>query len=150
MSQSLSKIYIHLVFSTKGHQRLLEDPVRKELHSYMASILQNWQSPALTIGSVDDHVHILCMLSKNHPIKKIAEEVKKSSSKWLKTKEPIQTDFQWQNGYGAFSVSQSKLETVRQYIDNQENHHRQESFQEEYRRFLKAYNIDFDERYVWG
>ena len=149
MPQSLSKIYIHLIFGTKDREGMIEDVVRKELHSYMATILQNWETPVLTIGSVEDHVHILCMLSKNHPICKIAEEVEKSSSKWLKTKSSELTNFQWQNGYGAFSVSQSKLEAVWQYIDNQKNHHRHESFQDEYCRFLKAYNIDFDERYVW-
>ncbi len=93
MPQSLSKIYIHLIFGTKDREGMIEDVVRKELHSYMATILQNWETPVLTIGSVTDHVHILCMLSKNH--------------------------------------------------------HRHESFQDEYRRFLNAYNVDFDERYVW-
>jgi len=94
MAQSLSKIYIHLIFGTKGHQRMLEECLRPELHNYLAAILQNWESPALTIGSVENHVHILCMLSKNHPVRKIVEEVKKSSSKWLKTKASIDSNFQ--------------------------------------------------------
>jgi len=149
MPQSLAKIYVHLIFGTKNRQGWLEDSVREELHSYIAAILKNWESPAQKIGSAADHIHILFMLSKNHSVSKIAEEIKKSSSKWLKTKDGINPKFQWQNGYGAFSMSQSKVEDVKQYIENQQEHHRKESFQEEFRRFLKAYNINFDEKYVW-
>jgi len=149
MAQSLSKMYVHVIFSTKNKRALLVNSVREELHCYMATVLKEWESPALTIGSVEDHVHIICMLSKNHPIKKIVEEVKKSSSKWIKTKDAIDSSFQWQAGYGAFYVSQSKVDQVVNYINNQKDHHHKESFEEEYRRFLKAYNIEFDERYVW-
>ena len=143
--ERLPKMYVHVIFSTKNKKALLVDSVRKELHRYMATVLKEWESPALTIGSVEDHVHIICMLSKNHPIKKIVEEIKKSSSKWIKTKDSIEPGFQWQAGYGAFSVSQSKLDQVVNYIDNQKDHHHKESFDDEYRRFLKAYKIEFDE-----
>ena len=149
MAQSLAKIYVHVIFRTKNQDVLIDDDIRDELHRYMAGILQKWESPALTIGSVEDHIHFICVLSRNYPIKKIVEEVKKGSSKWIKTKESINPNFQWQNGYGAFSVSQSKVESVKKYIENQKEHHRRESFQDEYRRFLKAYNIEFDEKYVW-
>ena len=128
---------------------LIDDNVRDELHRYMIGILNKWECPVLKIGSMEDHVHILCMLSRNYAVKKILEEVKKGSSKWLKTKGESYSNFQWQNGYGIFSVSQSKIESVDKYIENQQEHHRQESFQDEYRRFLKAYNVEYDERYVW-
>jgi len=149
MPQSLSQIYIHLVFGTKIHEPLLENSVRDELHRYAATILHNLESPAITIGSVSNHVHILFSLSRNYPVRKIVEEVKKSSSKWLKTKDGISANFQWQNGYGVFSVSQSGLHDVIDYIEKQHDHHRHVSFQEGYRKFLQKYNIEFDERYVW-
>ena len=149
MPQSLSQIYIHLIFGTKHHEPLLEDHVRDELQRYIATILKNWESPAIKIGSVSNHIHIPFSLSRNHPVRKIVEEVKKSSSKWLKTKDGISSNFHWQNGYGVFSVSQSGLRDLIEYIENQEDHHRHVSFQEEYRKFLQKYNIEFDERYVW-
>jgi len=149
MPQSLSQLYIHLIFGTKHHEPLLENHVRDELHRYLATILKNWESPAITIRSVTNHIHILFSLSRNYPVRKIIEEVKKSSSKWLKTKDGISSNFHWQNGYGVFSVSQSGLQDVIEYIENQEDHHRHVSFQEEYRKFLQKYNIEFDERYVW-
>ena len=105
--QSLSKIYVHLIFGTKNRQATLPQSIREELHAYIGGILNHWESPPVTIASVSDHVHIVFMLSRNHPIRRIVEEVKKSSSKWLKGKAGIAASFQWQNGYGAFSVSQS-------------------------------------------
>ncbi|MEO5803950.1 MAG: IS200/IS605 family transposase [Verrucomicrobiota bacterium] len=149
MAQSLSKILIHLVFSTKHRERLLSDDVRSELHPYMNKILVEMDSPAIAIGSVEDHIHILFRLSKNHALCKVIEEVKTSSSKWIKTKGAQFRNFHWQSGYGAFSVSQSNVEEVRAYIANQKEHHRTKTFQEEFRTFLKKYEVDFDERYVW-
>ena len=149
MPQSLSQIYIHLIFGTKNHEPLIEDHVRDELERYMATILKNWESPVIMIGSVSNHVHILFSLSRNYPVRKITEEVKKSSSKWLKTKDGISPNFHWQNGYGAFSVSQSGLQDVIDYIEKQQDHHRHIPFQEEYRKFLQKYNTEFDARYIW-
>lgn len=149
MSQSLAQLYVHLIFSTKGRIGLLDDAVRDELHRYFAGVLKGLDSPVLAIGSAMDHVHILFSLSKNQPICKVVEEVKKGSSKWIKTKDERFAGFGWQNGYGAFSVSPSKLEEVKHYIQNQSEHHKHVDFQEEFRQFLKKHHIDFDERYVW-
>jgi putative transposase len=149
MAQSLSKILVHLVFSTKNRERVLTDDVRCELHPYMNKVLVEMDSPAIAIGSVDDHIHILFRLSKNHALCKVIEEVKTSSSKWIKTKGAQFKNFHWQSGYGAFSVSQSNVEEVQVYIANQKEHHRTKTFQEEFRTFLKKYEVDFDERYVW-
>src|SRR5437867_647155 len=135
MAQSLAKILIHLVYSTKNRQPLLTDNVREELHCYTAGILKEWESPAILINSVEDHIHILFSLSKNHSVSRIVEEAKKGSSKWLKTKASSLADFHWQNGYGAFSVSQSAVEEVRKYIANQKEHHHKKTFQEEFREF---------------
>jgi REP element-mobilizing transposase RayT len=120
-----------------------------DLYAYQAGIFKQWESPAIIIGGVEDHVHALFSLSKNHALKKIAEEVKKGSSKWMKTNGPKDKDFYWQNGYAAFSVSQSNASAVRDYIQNQEEHHRTKAFQDELRALLDRHQIAYDERYVW-
>ena len=150
MSQSLSRILVHLIFSTKGRTPFLKsETIRKNLDAYMAGILRNCDSPAVIVKSVQDHAHILCVLSRNLALCKLLEEVKKSSSKWLKTKGEAYERFQWQAGYGAFSVSPSNEDAVRDYIRDQEKHHHRATFQEEFRRFLERHHVEFDERYVW-
>lgn len=147
MSQSLANILIHAIWSTKERRPLIGDNKRAELHGYMAGILKNIESPALIINSVADHVHVLCRLSKNLTACKLVEEVKTSSSKWMKKQGTA--DFAWQNGYGVFSVSQSNGDTVREYIKAQAGHHKKRDFKYEFREFCKRYNIAMDERYVW-
>jgi REP element-mobilizing transposase RayT len=150
MSQSLSKIWTHLVFSTKERYPFLADEtVRHDMHSYLAKILKANHCPTLLVGGVSDHVHALFVLSKNHSIASIVWAIKRSSSKWVKTQGASLRKFHWQEGYGVFSVSQSHVEQVQTYILNQEKHHRRKTFQDEFRKFLKAYEIDYDERYVW-
>jgi putative transposase len=149
MPQSLSKMLIHFVTSTKKRQHFLVQSIQPQLYAYIATILKTYESPALKIGGTDDHIHILLILSKNYPLAKITEEFKKSSSKWLKTKGAEFKDFSWQNGYGSFSVSQSHAADVIHYIETQEEHHRKLTFQEEYKEFLLKYQIPFDENYVW-
>jgi REP element-mobilizing transposase RayT len=150
MPQSLSKIWTHLVFSTKERFPFLSDEtVRQDMHKYLAKVLKENNCPTLLVGGVSDHVHSLFVLSKNHSIADIVWAIKRSSSKWVKSQEPNLRKFHWQEGYGAFSVSQSDVERVQQYILNQEIHHRRKTFKDEFRGFLKKYEIDFDERYVW-
>ena len=150
MPQSLAKVVIHIVFSTKHRKPWLQDPeIRKELYAYMATILKALESPAILISGVEDHVHILCQLSRNYPIKKIVEEVKTEPSKWMKKKGAGYTDFYWQGGYGVFSVSESNVEEVKRYISNQQEHHKTMTFQEEYRYLCQRHGIEIDERYVW-
>ena len=149
MAQSLSKIYVHIVFRTKNGDYYIPENVLKELYAYIATIMKNLESPAIVIGGMPDHIHILCVLSKNIAIKKLLEEIKKHSSKWLKTKANTLSNFRWQNGYAAFSVSQSQVLKVKNYILNQKEHHRKKMFQEEVVDFLKKYNIEYDERYLW-
>jgi REP element-mobilizing transposase RayT len=149
MSQSLVNNLVHLVYSTKHRQPWIPRNHRDGLFAYQAGIYQAWESPALVIGGVEDHVHALFLLSKNHPLKKIVEEVKKGSSRWMKIDRPTNADFHWQAGYAAFSVSQSNLGEVKRYVENQEEHHRKMTFQDELRELLKRHGIEFDERFVW-
>ena len=149
MPQSLSKLYVHLIYSTKDRERVLTEAVREELCRYTCGILREWDSPAIAVNSVEDHLHILFVLSKNHSVSEIVEQVKKGSSKWIKTEGPEFAQFHWQNGYAAFSVSQSAVPEVVRYIEGQEEHHRVRTFQEELREFFKRYEVKYDERYVW-
>ena len=150
MPQSFARLYVHLIFSTKNRERLITDRVRQSLHSYMATVLQNFGSPPVLINSVEDHVHILFELGRTAAVSHAVEEVKTtSSSKWIKTQGGEFARFAWQSGYGAFSVSESIVRTVRDYIANQREHHRVKSFQEEYRTFLEKHGLTFDEQYVW-
>lgn len=149
MPQSLAKIYIHLVFSTKNREPIINDDVRTRLHEYMAGILRDVGAPLLEINSEPDHVHVLFLLSRTVTLADTISQLKRSSSLWLKDIDPAFSHFHWQNGYGAFSVSSTKLEIVRKYIQHQRQHHQKETYQEEFRRWLREYGVDFDERYVW-
>ena len=149
MPQSLASLYVHVVFSTKSRIPCLSPEVRAELFPYLATVLNNLGCAMIEIGGTADHVHVLCRLYKNLSVSKIVEAIKKPTSRWLKTKDPDLSEFHWQNGYGAFSVSASEVERVREYILNQEEHHREMSFQEELRVFFEQYDVEYDERYVW-
>jgi REP element-mobilizing transposase RayT len=149
MGQSLSKNYLHLVFSTKSHIKILDKNVSNELYRYISAILKSCNSPAITIGGTSDHVHILCVLSKNISTAKLLEEIKKSSSKWIKTKGDTYRHFKWQGGYASFSVSQSYVTSIKKYIENQELHHKKISFRNELLKLLDDYYIVYDKRYLW-
>jgi len=149
MGQSLVKNYVHIVFSTKYRQPLIHMPVEAELHSYLGGICNQLDCQVIKVGGYTDHIHILCMLSKKIALVKLMEVLKANSSKWIKTKGAAYANFYWQDGYGAFSVNPSEVDRVIAYIHNQHDHHKQNAFQDEYRAFLKKYNVQFDERYVW-
>lgn len=149
MAQSLAKVYIHLIFSTKNREPLLLEAVRADLHTYMGGILRDVDSPMLEVNSEPDHTHVLFVLSRTHALSDVVGPLKRGSSAWLKTQGAAFAAFHWQNGYGAFSVSQSNVGEVREYIQGQHEHHKRMSFQEEFRAFLRRYEIEFDERYVW-
>jgi len=150
MPQSLSRVVVHLVFSTKNRTPWLSDPaIREELFKYMGGILINIDCPAILINGVEDHVHVLCNLSRKLAIMNLVEAIKTEPSKWLKTKGPQFAEFHWQAGYGVFSVSQSNVEAVKTYIANQEEHHKKTTFQDEFRKLCLRHEIDIDEKYVW-
>lgn len=149
MGQSLVKNYIHLVFSTKEREPFIYPPFEEELHRYLAGICKNLDCEPIEIGGYTDHVHILCMLSKKIALMDLLEEVKSHSSKWMKTKDEALSNFYWQRGYGAFSVSTREVDAIVDYISDQHEHHRNKTFQDEYRTLLNKYNMEYDERYVW-
>lgn len=149
MGQSLVTNYLHIVFSTKHREALIDDVIENELHNYLGGICKNLECQPLKVGGFEDHIHILCMLSKKITLVKLMEELKSHSSKWIKTKGAAYSQFYWQDGYGAFSVNPSEVDVVIEYISRQKEHHSKKTFQEEYRVFLKKYKVEYDERYVW-
>lgn len=150
MPQSLANVLVHIIFSTKNRYPFLSDiNIRNEMHAYLGGTINNLNSQVILVGGSTDHVHILCKLSRNYSIAKVVGDIKRSSSKWIKTKGRMLAKFEWQNGYGAFSVGKSETNRLEKYILNQEIHHSKKSFQDEFRLFLQAYQIEYDERYVW-
>ncbi len=150
MPQSLSSILIHLIFSTKNREPFVTPAIESELQAYMASIFRALKSPSLTIGGTADKFPILFSLSRVIKVADLVEEVKTESSKWIKTKGNVFANFHWQTGYGAFSIGQSQVLTLKRYIARQRLHHERVTFQDECRKFLKSYGIEYDERYVWN
>jgi putative transposase len=148
MSQSFSKFYSHIIFHTKNNVKFIRENLEDELYSYMGGILKNHKSIPFQIGGTSDHVHILCTLPKTMTLANLSEEVKKSSSKWIKTKGEHYRNFYWQEGYGGFSVGWSQIESVKEYIINQKRHHLKIDFREEYKALLRENGIEFDERYL--
>ena len=151
MPQSLAKVLVHIVYSTKGRHAWLKDiEMRKELYAIKATVLRdNVDSPALIINGVEDHIHAFCLLSRKFAIKDVIQEAKTETTKWIKKQGPEYSDFNWQSGYGIFSVSESNVEKVKQYIANQQEHHKKRTFQDEFRELCKRHGIEIDERYVW-
>ncbi|MGZ5245089.1 MAG: IS200/IS605 family transposase [Bacteroidia bacterium] len=149
MPQSLSQLYIHLIFGTKHREPFIKDTIEIELHAFLIGTLKKYDCKVIAINSVSDHVHILFRMSKNHALSKVVEELKKQSSKWMKEK-GIEAFF-WQIGYGAFSVSPSKLQAVIQYIRKQKEHHQHHSFQDEMEVFMTEYGVtEYDAKFFWN
>jgi putative transposase len=149
MPQSFTKLYAHLIFSTKNRQPFLDETIRPRVHGYLATIVRSIDSPYVVVGGVADHVHILFDMGKMHAPVKFVERVKRESSKLVKTLGPRYGRCYWQRGYGMFSVGPTHLADVEEYVRTQQAHHEKRTFQEEYREFLDRYGIEYDERYVW-
>ena len=149
MAQSLSKVIVHIIFSTKERQPWLDSDVRPRMHGYLATICRDLGADIVHVGGFSDHVHIVTTLPRTLSQAQLIEQMKKTSSKWIKALDARYRGFFWQRGYGAFSVSPSQLEAVLRYVDTQQEHHSTRTFQEEYRELLRKHGVDFDERYVW-
>ena len=149
MPQSLHVLSVHIIFSTKERRPWLSQEIRPRLWAYQSRILQNLECSSITIGGVEDHVHVSCNLTKKAAPMKVLELLKKDSSKFVKSLRSDLAAFHWQDGYGLFSVSPSHLDVLREYILHQEAHHKKETFQEEFLRILKKYQAPYDERYLW-
>ena len=148
MAQSLVKIYLHIIFATKNREDLLPKAHLNDIHSYIAGIIKNIGCMPIIIGGTSNHVHILCEVSGNITVAELLRTVKAGTSKWVKEKYR-EKDFAWQGGYAAMSVSQSNVDAVTHYILNQEQHHQKMSFRDEFLGFLRKYNINYKEEYLW-
>ena len=150
MPQSLSSVYLHLVFSTKERRPFLRDQtIREEMHSILGGISKRLDCPPILVGGVEDHVHLLARHGRTITQADWVKELKRGSSIWIKERDPKRSDFAWQAGYGVFSVSTSNVDAVTDYIARQEEHHRKSTFQDEFRAMLQKHRIEWDERYVW-
>ncbi|MDL2228294.1 transposase [Odoribacter sp. OttesenSCG-928-L07] len=149
MSQALSKLFVHIVYHIKTTSVKIRYEDKKDLYAYIGSIIKNHECIPIIINGTENHIHILCVMSKNISLAKLVEVIKSHSSKWIKTINPYYNKFAWQGGYGGFSVSSSLHDKTKNYIKNQEEHHKKTTFQQEYRIFLNEYGIEFDEGYVW-
>jgi putative transposase len=149
MPQSLSKVIIHIIFSTKNREPWLDSTLRPRMHAYLATICRDLGGEALSVGGVSDHVHIVTTLPRTLSQAELIERIKKPSSKWIKALKTRYRVFFWRRGYGAVSVSPSQVEAVLQYVQKQEQHHRTQTFQDEYRELLRRHGVEFDEKYVW-
>jgi len=150
MAQTLVCLRVHAVFSTKNRRSIITPNVESELYVYMGGVMKNLDSRCLAAGGTENHVHLLISQSKNIALSKLMEEIKKSSSKWIKTKGLALRTFAWQEGYGAFSIGQSQVEAVQQYIARQKERHKKQTFEEELVTLLKRYQVPYDERYIWS
>jgi putative transposase len=148
MPQSLARVLLHLIFSTKNREPYFGDQsIRKDLHAYLAATANHLGSSSISVGGVADHVHLVCTLGRTLSIATLVAKLKVSSNQAFKGN--FLSHFSWQSGYAAFSVAESTLEAVVEYVCNQEAHHRTVTFQDEYRAFLRRHHVNFDERYVW-
>ena len=149
MPQSLAKCYMHIVFSTKGRANLIPKAHLDKVHAYITGILNSIHCPGICVGGTENHIHILCIMSRSITISNLVKTVKASSSKWINEQQRDFHHFAWQEGYGCFTISQTHVDAVKQYIAIQEEHHQHVTFQDEFRRLLEIYQVEYDERYVW-
>lgn len=149
MSQSLSKLYVHLIFHVKNNAYLIRQEDENELYAYIGRVIKLSKSIPININGTEDHLHVLCIMSKNISLADLLEDIKRNSSRWIKTKNEYYRNFAWQGGYSGYSVSQSKVEVVDRYIENQKEHHKHHTFREEYLQFLKENGIEYNEEYLW-
>ena len=150
MAQSLSKLFVHIIFHIKTTSVKIREEDKSDLYAYIGAIIKSNDSMPILINGTDDHIHILCVMSKNIALAKLVEEVKGNSSRWIKTYAPCcYESFAWQGGYGGFSVSSSVHNKTKKYIEQQEAHHKKMTFLEEYKMFLEEYRIEYNEKYLW-
>jgi REP element-mobilizing transposase RayT len=149
MPTTYTNLLYHIVFSTKQRQRLITNDFKEELYRYIGGIIRAEGGIQLEIGGTDDHVHILAKLKPAESVSQMLNRIKGNSSKWINENEKSSVRFAWQEGFAAFTVSESQVEPVRQYIRNQEQHHRRLTFQDELLAFLQRHGVEFDPRYLW-
>jgi len=149
MANTYSKIYIHIVFTVKGRQNLIQKKYREQLHKYISGIIKNKGQKLLSIFAMPDHIHLFMNIKPNITISDLVRDIKANSSKFINEKKIVKGKFSWQKGFGAFSYSESQIPSVIKYIKNQEEHHKKRTFREEYIELLTKFAIEFDEKYLF-
>ncbi len=149
MAQTLTRLLAHIIFSTKERRNFIAPAIEPDLHAYLGGICRNCASPLLAIGGTENHVHLLVSLSKNVAVSAFMMTLKKDSSKWIKTKGDPFADFHWQDGYAAFSIGESQVDAVAQYIQNQKERHKTMTFEDELVAIAERYGIAYDPKYLW-
>jgi REP element-mobilizing transposase RayT len=149
MANTFSQIYIHIVFSVKGRQNLIQYKWKDELYKYICGIVNGQEQKVYAIGGMPDHLHLLISIKPNISISELVRDIKANSSKWANEKRLVAGKFQWQEGFGAFSYAQSQLDTVIAYVNNQELHHQTKTFKEEYIELLQKFNLEYNEKYLF-
>lgn len=150
MANTYTQIYIHIIFAVKGRQNLISNNIKEELYKYITGIVTNEEQKLIAINGMPDHIHVLIGLKPNKSLSDLVRDIKANSSRLINEKQWINGKFEWQTGYGAFTCSHSQLTNVINYIQNQEEHHKTKSFKEEYIEFLKSFDIDFEENYIFN
>ena len=150
MGHTYTQLHYHCVYSTRGRQTTIFDEYRPRIHAYVGGIIRNIEGCPITIGGTRDHIHVLCTLPADYAVAKAIGTMKSNSSGWIHEQLPDLRGFAWQEGYGAFTVSRSNVDQVARYIQEQEEHHKTMTFEQEFIRLLKKHGIEYDPQYVWG
>ena len=146
---TFTKLTYHVVYSTKNRRRTITDKIRERLYEYIGGTVRNLNGSLIEIGGIEDHLHILMNLSPAKSVSDSVRDIKANASKWANDRGEVRPRFEWQKGYGAFTVSYSQIDAVRHYIRNQQEHHRTTSFEEEYINILRRHEIEFDRKYLF-
>lgn len=149
MANTYTQIHLQFVFAVKYRKALILPSFKEELYKYITGIIQHYDHKVLAINGVEDHIHIFIGMRPTQSVSDLLQDIKGSSSTWINEKKFLNTKFEWQGGYGAFSYSKSHVQNVINYIARQEAHHKKETFKEEYLKFLKVFEIDYDENYIF-
>jgi REP element-mobilizing transposase RayT len=150
MANTYTSLHYHIVFSTKNRHPWIHADIEQRVWEYLGGIARQNDMKAVQIGGIEDHLHVVLAVPPTMAVSKAVQLLKGGSSKWIHEMLPALGDFEWQQGYGAFTVSKSQLPSVIQYAANQRDHHRQRSFQDEYRAMLEQHGVEYDERFLWG
>lgn len=150
MAQTLVSLLVHIVFSTRNREDFITPEIEPQLYAYLGGIAKHHGARLLSAGGTANHVHLLLSQSKNMALSDFMEELKKSSSVWIKTQGDQFARFHWQEGYGAFSIGESQVPAVKTYLARQKEHHQKKSFQAEFVAFLEKYGIEYNEKYLWN
>jgi len=150
MASTLTELIYHIVFSTKNREPIINPEIQEKLYRYITGIIKKDDAKLLQSGGIEDHIHLVIKMKPTHTLSELVQKIKGHSSKWINKQKDVNNKFSWQEGYGAFTVSESQLPMVIKYVKDQEKHHKEMSFKDELVIFLKRHHIEYDEKYLWG